>query len=299
MGQSSSSSGGGSIQISSQFDEPQIFMTKAISPDYRLTIMKTDHVRVGMEAIVIGVDRYGEEIRLLNHWLTRGAQMDMTEEILEKSRYYDELLDGGILEKEFTIKEESKTRNVKVYFVRYPRCSGKEEELGRLTMSFRAVLDRAKEDQIQHLGIPIIQTSTIMTFPKSQFCHTLVKESLNRIKYWSKSEGRDSSQSSKMNIVYLASEMSGCRIMCKELVEYCESEEIKAYLDDDEAEDMLNSSVEFIKGEEGKVNYKLINGKKNKDDDQNEDDVKPELAMNRPPSVARKSFLKSVKMSKS
>lgn len=299
MGQSSTRSVNAST--SSQFDEPQTFMAKAVSIDYRLTVMKTDHVRVGLDAVVVGIDRYGEEIGMLNHWLMRGAQMDMSEEILEKSKYYDDLVYGGILTKEFDIKEEHKTRKLKVYFVKFPRCSGKPEELQKLTQSFRAIFDKAKEDQVQQLGIPIIQTSTIMSFPRGQFCQALVEETFNTIKDWKQSFRSQGSTSTKMNFVYLASEVSGCRIMCKQLIEFCEKDEINQYIDDeqeDDNEDLLNSSVEFIKGEEDKINFKAIQGKNPEKNpvEEEEDDI--QNLKHRPPSVTRKSFLKSVKFSK-
>lgn len=299
MGQKNSTTGGPINTSSDIYDEPKTFMTKAISSNYRVSVVKTDHIRLGLQGLVVGVDRHGEEIRLLNHWLMRGADMAMTEELLEKSSLYENMVEGAIMEKEFKVSEEAGAHKLKIYLVKYPRYSGMPEQIQKLEELFTGILDKARSDGIEQLGIPVTQTATMMTFPRSVFCQSLVKQTFEAIKSW-KSRTRSYHKSNigmKMNVLFLSCEMSGCRIMCKELIEYCEMAGLGEY-DELDPEDALEmSSVEFMDDEKDKVDIKKIKGLCNEEDDDFGD--QPNLlnpmgmGQTRQLSVTRKSLLKS------
>lgn len=284
-----------SVQSSKPFDEPQTFMTRAVSADFRLSVIKTDHVRVGLEALVVPVDKKGEHVRLIHHWLARGAEMDMVEDLLERTKLYDDLVEGGIKEKEYKIKDAHlHTTKLVVYFIKFPRYSGKFVEVERLAACFKEILEKAKFAGLKQIGFPACQASTIMTFPRGLFCSTMAKESIKLMKHWKATSmsSQSSAASSKMNVIFLASENSGCRIMCKELIELCEQEDVN---EEDFADDLDNSSIEYLEVEKDKVNIKKIKGIK-EDDDEEE---KLRQQETRGHAVTRKSFLKSVVVKKS
>lgn len=261
-----------------------------MSPDFRLSVVKTDHVRVGLDALVVPVDKRGEHVRLLHHWLVRGAEMDMVEDLLEKGKLYNDLVDGGIAEKEFKVKNaQGQTHKILVYFVKYPRYTGKFAEVEKLGRCVKEILEKAMFAGLKQVGIPVCQAATIMTFPRSLLCSTIAKEATKLMKQWKLASvsSKSSANSSKMNVTFLASENSGCRIMCKELIELCEQEDIN---EEEYATDLDNSSIEYLEEEKEKINIKKIKGIEELDPQeeiQREQDIRGH-------SVTRKSFLKSV-----
>lgn len=266
MGQSTSQESVGPTLITSdtqeEFPEPQTFLEKSVYGSFILSVLWTSHIRFPLNGLVVPVYSNTEEIRVMNHFLMRGVSIDMIEDLLEKSSFYPLLNVGEFKSKEYAMEKERKSP-VTVLFVKYPRYTGKQSEIEELKKAFEGLLEEAKRKQLFRFVIPIVQPATIMTFPKAIFCATLVEVALRKMKKWAEDSLTDdgeleSQKSFKMKLILLASENSGCRLMCKHLVEQCQrvakeegedGDEEKATFDPNSMKLSQISSIEVLESE--------------------------------------------------
>ena len=233
MGQSKS-------KISSSKDpEPQTFLEKCILNQFILSVVWSTHIKFPFDALVVPVYPADTEIKLMNHWMLRGLDMNVTEDLLDKGMMHRSMRDSEIKRKEY---QHGKEGSISILYVKYPKYTGDVDDIDRLRKVFRLLLLQAKSHDLHQVAIPVSQANVLFTYPKNIFCNALVNVTLEVMKEWR--EHKVGGEDFRMKVMFIASDNSGCRLMCKQLVQVCEEEEF----DQDDGITQV-SSIDIVQSE--------------------------------------------------
>jgi len=223
MGASSSSQS----RTSSTLPEPQTFLEKSLSSSFTATVLSVSALNFPFDALVVPVYPSNQEIRSMNLWQQRGpVSADLITLLLSKDEMIHRLAPGGLYVQEVESAVARTSHPISLFFVRLPSYIGKPSDITALTNLFQEVLDAARLRGVTHLAIPVTQPSTVLTYPRSLFCQTLVDTLMATLRRWEDSTPSHSDFVFKCSLI--ATDYAACRITAKYLLDNCEHQDANA-----------------------------------------------------------------------